>query len=191
MERRGTPSSLAWGYRWDGTVSGIQMLTAIAGTTVVRAPLGGEIIETLTGADSRLSVVIERYGFGDSIYSIDFLAGAVERTQGDWDSGYWEYSLYGGNFEYFTYDGGFLGPFDYDVAGNPQYAAINWFASQIGASDRLLVDGSWDAWSFAADFVGTPVQQPVAVPEPRALWLLVAAAAALWMRGRFHARARL
>ena len=190
----GTPASLAWGYCWNGTVSGIEMLSALAGTTVVREPFGGDVIETLTGADSRLSVVIERYGFGDSIYSIDFREGAIARTRGDWDSGYWEYYLYGGNFEYSTYDdddGVFLGPFEYDVAGNPQYAAVDWFASQIGASDRMLVDGSWDAWSFAGGFVGTQVEQPVAVPEPRALWLLAAAAMALWIRGRFHARARL
>jgi hypothetical protein len=188
----GAPVSLAWGYRWDGTVSGIDMLKALAGTTVVREPFDGEIIETLTGADSRLSLVIERYDFGDSVYSIDFREGAVERTRGDWDDGYWEYYLYGGNFEYSTFvDGAFLGPFEYDVNGNPQYAAVDWFASQIGASDRLLVDGSWDAWSFAAGFVGTPVEQPVAVPEPRALWLLVAAAVVVWMKGRFHARARL
>ena len=71
----GTPASLAWGYCWNGTVSGIEMLSALAGTTVVREPFGGDVIETLTGADSRLSVVIERYGFGDSIYSIDFREG--------------------------------------------------------------------------------------------------------------------
>jgi len=184
------PNSLAWGYRWDETVSGIEMLTALAGTTVVREPFGGDTIEILTGADSRLSVVIERYGFGDSIYSIDFREGTFVRTRGDWDRGYWEYYLYGGNFDYFTFNGEFLGPFEYDIAGNPQYAAVDWFASQIGSSDRMLVDGSWDAWSFAAGFVGVPVEQPVAVPEPRAVLLLAAAAVALWMKGRAYARAR-
>lgn len=191
----GTPASLAWGYRWDGVVSAIDMLVALAGSTVIRAPMGGEVIETRTGADSRLTLTLERYGFGDTLYAIDFQGETVLRTQADWDSGYWQYYLFAGNFEYFTYDEdeGFLGPFVYDISGNPQYAAVDWFASQIGASDRLLVDGSWDAWSFAAGFSGVPVAAPeaVAVPEPGVVWLVCLGLGAGWLERRRRGKARL
>ena len=190
-----SPVSLAWGYRWSGAVSGMEMLTALAGTTVIREPFGGDVIETLTGADSRLTLTLERYGFGDSLYSVEFQNETLIRTRADWDSGYWEYYLFAGNFEYFSFDPdeGFLGPFEYDVAGNPQYAAVDWFSSQIGASDRLLVNGSWDAWSFAAGFVGVAIAapEPVAVPEPRLLWLVGLALGAVWLERRFRGKARL
>lgn len=175
-----TPTSLAWGYRWNGSVSGMHLLTAIAGTTIVREPGGGDVIETLTGADPLLELTIERYGFGDAIYSMVYSPGGTTRTQSDWDSGYWEYWLYGGLFDYSLWDevsSSFIGPFAYNVAGAQSYSSVNWWSSQIGASDRLLVNGSWDAWSFAPGFSSQVVVQPVAaaVPEPRAVVLLLLA----------------
>lgn len=175
----GTPASLAWGYRWDGNVSGMAMLKAIAGTTVVREPFDGDVIETLTGADPALQLTIERYGFGDAVYSMVYTSGAETRTRADWDSGYWEYSLFAGNIEYFTWNGtASEGPFTYNVTGSTLYASVNWWSSQVGASDRVLVNGSWDAWSFAASSVSKPVAQPAAaaVPEPRVAGLLALSA---------------
>lgn len=175
----GSPASLAWGYRWDGSVNGMDMLKAIAGTTIIREPGGGDVIEILHGADSALELVIERYGFGDALYSIVYNPpGGGQRTQADWDSGWWEYLLFAGNFDYYTWtDDGFDGPFTYDESGSHLYSGVVWEWAQIGAVDRLLVDGSWDAWSFAAGFASVPVQQPAAaVPEPGVLGLLAAAA---------------
>lgn len=175
------PASVAWGYRWDGTATGIDLLTAVAGTTIIREPSGGGVVETLSGADPALVLTIERYGWGDAVYSMVYSPGGVTRTQADWGSGYWEYSLYAGDIDYFTWDGtGFAGPFNYNAAGSADYGSVSWWPSQVGAADRLLVDGSWDAWSFAAGFTGVPVVQPVpaAVPEPRVAALL---AAACWL----------
>ncbi len=172
-----TPVSLAWGYRWDGTATGTALLTAIAGTTIIREPGGGDIIETLTGADPALQITIERYNWGDIVYSMVYSPGGTPRTQADWASGYWEYSLFAGNIDYSTWNGtSFDGPFTYDVAGDPLYNSVVWWSSQVGSSDRLLVNGSWDAWSFAPGFSSAPVAQPVAaaaVPEPSVNALLV------------------
>ncbi len=167
-----SPVSLAWGYRWDGAPTGYDLLTSVAGTTIIREPDGGAVIDTLTGADPSLEITIWRYGWGDSVYSMVYSPGATQRTQSDWSSGYWEYSLFGGNIDYYTWNGsGYDGPFNYNVTGSPLYSSVSnsWWSSQIGASDRLLVNGSWDAWSFAAGFSSVPVVQPVAaavVPEP-------------------------
>jgi hypothetical protein len=189
------PASLAWGYRWSGAVSGIDLLVAVAGTTVIREPFGGDIIETRTGADSRLQLTLERYGFGDIIYAVEFQGETVLRTSADWSSGYWAYSLFAGNFDYFIWDEEeevSLGPFEYHAAGDPRYAEVDWFASQIGASDRLLVDGSWDAWSFAAGFASVPIAPPeaVAVPEPGVVWLVALGLGAAWLEGRRRGKTR-
>lgn len=176
----GSPTSFAWGYRWDGSVNGMEMLKAIAGTTVIREAGGGDVLETLTGSDSGLELVIERYNFGDAVYSMTYNppGGGGQRTQADWSSGYWEYLLFAGNFDYYTWNGsGYDGPFTYNESGNPLYSGVTWESAQIGAVDRSLVDGSWDAWSFAPGFAGVPVEQPAAaaIPEPNAMGLLLAA----------------
>jgi len=184
------PVSLAWGYRWNGVVTGLQLLTAIAGTTTVREPFGGDVIETLTGADPSLQLTIERYGFGDAVLSMVYSPGGAVRTQSDWSSGYWEYLLHGGTFDYSLWNGtGFSGPFLYDIEGTSSYGSVSWWSSQIGASDRNLVNNSWDAWSFAAGFTGQPVAQPTAaaVPEPRT-GLLVVVAVVVWALARRRLR---
>lgn len=169
----GSPISYAWGYRWNGSATGLDMLAAIVGTTVLRMPFGGETIETLTGADQFLSLTLERYSFGDAVYSIVYNPpGGSVRTAADWDSGYWEYSLYAGNFDYYLWDGS--GPFTYNQPGTTSYSSVVWWPSEVGASDRPLVDGSWDAWSFAPDLNSVEISEPVAaIPEPSTWALLV------------------
>ena len=159
------PDSMVWGYRWNGSASGMDMLKAVAGVTYVRQ--GGEVAETLHGADPRLSVAIDDFGWGQIVYSIEFEDSGGRRSRADWDSGFWQYSVHGGSFEYEVYefnpttgDWAFAGLDTYSVAGTTRYSAVEWFESPIGASDRQLVDGSWDAWSFAANFAASAVQQP-------------------------------
>ncbi|MFM8365495.1 MAG: PEP-CTERM sorting domain-containing protein [Verrucomicrobiota bacterium] len=162
------PGALAWGYRWSGNATGLDMINAIAGNTTItdsfNDPLG-----SLTGADSRLAVGVVRYSFGDTIYSIVYSGSNPARTRADWKSGYWEYLIFGGNFEYTNW--GDTEPSLYNTPGSPLYSNVNWFSSPIGMGDRELVDGSWDALSFAPGGEGRNVLQPVAVPEPAALGL--------------------
>jgi len=167
----GTPTSVAWGYRWTGNVTGIDMLKAIAGSTVVTAAGdSSNVLETSSGADSRMTLSIQRFGFGDSIYSITFNDGLSSRNRADWASGYWAYSIFGGNFSYDNYDASwnYVGVANYSQSGTSNYSSVNWFSSPIGASDRELVDGSWDAFAFAPGLVTNAVVQPfsASVPEP-------------------------
>ena len=185
-----SPASLAWGYRWSGSASGLQMLSAVAGTTIIREPAGGDVIETLSGADPALTLTLERYSFGDAVYSMVYAPGGVTRTQSDWGAGYWEYSIFAGSFEYDVYDSEWtlVGTNYYNVPGSVLYSSVNWLSSPIGASPRMLVNGSWDAWSFAAGFASTSIAQPAAaaVPEPRIAVLLALAAAWFFAKGNYR-----
>jgi hypothetical protein len=161
------PVSMAWGYRWDGEANGVDMLLAVAGTTIIREPEGGDVIEVLTGADSALEITVERYGWGDAIVAIVYQGMAQMRTQADWGSGYWEYSIFAGEVDYSTWNGSsFDGPFTYSASGSSAYDQVAWWSSQVGAADRLLVNGSWDSYSFAPGSIPQSVQQPVAAQLP-------------------------
>jgi hypothetical protein len=188
----GTPTSLAWGYRWSGNATGIGMLKAIAGMTTVTPP--GDpttILGTSTGSDSRMTLTMERYGFGDSLFSIGFNDGNQNRTRADWATGYWAYSVFGGNFSYPTYDANWIytGDADYLQIGSFNYSAVSWFSSPIGASDRELVNGSWDAFSFAPGFATSAIAQPfaVSVPEPSVATLIMIALVFVMLRRRANA----
>lgn len=159
-----SPSSLVWGYRWDGQATGLDMLRAIAGSTRIE-DLAGDLVGSGSGSDNRLALGLVQYSFGLSVLSLDYAPfQSAQRTQSDWNSGYWEYFISGGNFEYTNW--GETLPSLYDVAGSPLYPAGLWLSSPIGAGDRSLVDGAWDAYSFAPDFVSQSVQQPSAAPIP-------------------------
>ena len=159
----GTPTSMVWGYRWSGEARGIDMLKAIAGSTVSRDDGQSTFLpDTSTGADPRLALSLINYSFGNAVEALVFTDRAVVRTQNDWSTGYWEYSIYGGTFDYDLYDANweYVGEETYSQTGTYTYSNVNWFSSPIGVSDRILVDGSWDAFSFAADFTSTPVVEP-------------------------------
>jgi hypothetical protein len=166
------PVSVAWGYRWDGQATGMDMLRAIAGSTRIEDS-AGDPVGTSSGADGRLSLGLVEYSFGLSVLSLEYLPGdGGERTQRDWFSGYWEYLICGGNFEYYdwlTEDTAL-----FDQAGSSIYAPGTWSSSPVGASDRPLIDGAWDAYGFAAKFTTQPVGHPVAakLPVPAASFLM-------------------
>ena len=184
----GTPTSLAWGYRWSGNATGIGMLKAIAGSTSVTAPLSpSTILDTLSGADSRLTLTMERYGLGDSLFSVSFNDGLQNRSRADWATGYWAYSIFGGNFDYTIWGDTTL--YTYNTPGAEAYSSVTWTYSPIGASDRELVDGSWDAFSFAPGFATTAVAQPFAasVPEPSVAILVTIALVFFMLRRRANA----
>ena len=158
------PVSVAWGYRWDGQATGMDMLRAIAGSTRIEDP-SGDPVGAGSGADGRLSLGLVEYSFGLSVLSLEYTAGeGSKRTQSDWFSGYWEYLIRGGEFEY--YDWATDDTALFDEAGSSIYASGAWSASPVGASDRPLIDGAWDAYGFAAEFTTQPVEQPVAAKLP-------------------------
>ena len=164
----GTPTSLLWGYRWDGVATGIDMVQAIAGSTTSHEDGQSVFLKVATGADPRLALSLINYSFGKAVEALVFTDREVVRTQNDWSTGYWEYSVYGGTFNYYLYDA--LGNpvlTTYSQTGTDTYSMVNWVSSPIGASDRPLINGSWDAFSFAPNFNSIPVVEPSpALPPP-------------------------
>jgi len=165
----GTPTSLLWGYRWDGVATGIDMVQAIAGSTTSREDGQSVFLKVATGADPRLALSLINYSFGRAVEALVFNDREIVRTQNDWSTGYWEYSVFGGTIIYDLYSDtwDYLGQATYDQQGTTTYSGVNWFFSPIGISERILVDGSWDAFSFAPNFTSIPVVEPSpALPPP-------------------------
>lgn len=159
--------SLLWGYRWNGSATGLDMLQAVV------------------SADSRLYAYLADFSFGRSILGIGYdlndsggfavnpaltfnqFGIALDSGSGNandsraaadsgdhyvegWNSGYWAYYLKSG-------------------------ATEPWGSAPTGASGRPLTDGAWDGYSFALGFSGAAPGESVAavVPEPGAIPLLV------------------
>jgi hypothetical protein len=166
------PTSLAWGYRWNGSATGIDMLQAIAGSwQVADSNDPGVILSSGSGNDGRLTLGIQDFGWGKAVNSITFNDSGVTRTRSDWASGFWEYFNVGGTF--LTPPSGdpntFLGTSSYPGA----VTGSDWVSSWSGFDSRILSNGSWDGWSFAPGFATVPLAQPYdvdsyssAVPEP-------------------------
>lgn len=170
-----SPVSLAWGFRWDGLATGEDMFLAIAGVTL------GDI--AATGADARLSISITSYSFGNAVDRIVYAgSGYSHDSAGFLSGGYWEYYCMGGAFDTppngdpNTFGGSEFYP---GTGGSPAF-----MSAFTGFSDRQLSEGSWDAWSFAPDFISPGVDVPVAaVPEP-GVWQLVVFSGIIWVFAR-------
>lgn len=153
-----TEPALAWGFRWEGTATGADMLTEIV------------------SADDRLFAKLDRqlpnpllvFGLGldanqNGEFAIDdgtqFDAqgiaisppaeGAQATDSGDlygegWASKFWHYAIADGN------------PF---VEGS-------WSSSQFGFATRPLVEGDWNGWTFAdpISFTAFPTDPHAAPP---------------------------
>ena len=191
----GNPASLAWGYRWNGTATGYDMITAIAGSWQVVASNNLSLVyNSGSGSDNRLTLGILDFGWGLAVNSISFADTGINRTRTDWASGYWEYFNVGGDFDT-PPDGDpntFLGTTSYPGS----VPDSNWISSWSGFTLRELSNGSWDAWSFAPGFASVAVIQPhevdsyssAAVPEPSqiaAALLVLVGVSAYFLKKRF------
>lgn len=158
--------TLAWGYRWDGTAYGSDMVYALA-QGVDRYTLD----PVAEGDDARLFTVIEDWGWGLTIFGIGYdvdndgftyasigdEGGIAEDADDVYNEGW-----YNGYWSYWVSDGG-----------------ADWGYSGWGIAARELYDGSWDGWSFSGtagygdgSAPGTPVAAQAPVPLPGAVWLL-------------------
>jgi hypothetical protein len=139
--------ALAWGYRWDGTSRGSDMLRAIVSAD-------DRLYAKLGGPTSTPNAV---YGLGydadgDGRFALDdgttfneegivFTSPADLATSIDPDDSYAE--------------GWFTGFWHYGVetpVGTNPYAGSNWSDTAMGMAGRTLVDGSWDSWTFSPTF---------------------------------------
>lgn len=174
-----SPSSLLWGYRWNGSATGLDMFEAVV------------------NADPRLFAHLGTFSFGTSMLGIGYdlnNSGSFSVTPSlSFDSGGLLIDNGGGNAldarvasdsadHYIEgWNGGF---WDYYTRASSGDA---WAESSVGSGARLLTDGAWDGYSFAPGFAGSaPLDPtPAMVPEPGTVSLLTLSAITfVWLRRR-------
>ena len=171
--------SLAWGFRWDGSATGADMLAA-----VIRADarLYGAFASFIFG-DVTIGLGYDTDGDGfqtapATAFDADGWAwvaprdGTTALDSGDhyvegWNTGFWAY---------------------YVADDSPFEIGGAWQAPATGLSGRVLIDGAWDGLAFAPAFSGPEPGVPVAaaVPAPATLGAFGAVALASLRRHQSH-----
>ena len=161
-----TDEALVWGYRWDGTSTGAEMLRAILESDrrlFARQSTAGTLGVALYGLGYDLDND-SAFGITDGTsFNSDGIAvsgppdsppktASTATDPGDlyaegWFSGLWHYGLSSGN----PFDGG------------------SWNSSMAGASGRTLSDGDWDSWTFTPTFSLTAFAENPIASEPSVL----------------------
>ncbi len=163
--------SFAWGYRWNGTATGEDMLRTVAGLSGTNT---SSAIPDASGDAALVLFTIFYGGYGEAVFEFDyttstqtFAAGGFEDTS----AGYWAY---------------------YNNDGSGAYpAALEWAFANVGMQDRQLTDGSWDAWSWAPDFAAEPASTAIAAVPGRSTIALILAAAFVAIATAARQRAKL
>ncbi|HOX55296.1 MAG TPA: hypothetical protein P5205_01860 [Candidatus Paceibacterota bacterium] len=156
--------SLLWGYRWDGTATGLDMLLGVVsadsrlfahlgefvwGTSVLG--LGYDLNQS-GGFGVAPALMFDRGGLATDSDPDDsrVASDAADHWIEGWNNGFWAYYL-------------------------KATTAEAWASSMVGAGERILADGVWDGYSFAPGFAGTEPGEPLAatVPEPATLTLFL------------------
>jgi len=159
-----TPESIVWGYRWNGTATGEDMLRAVVASDsnlyikvsdetafgIALFGIGYDLDAdgfALTSNETFTNrTIVTDYDGADGASASD----ADDHYQEGWYTGFWGY---------------YVAESDGTLPGSG-----DWGFSGLGMSSRELSDGSWDGWSFASGFDGstpdapTPASAPV--PEP-------------------------
>ncbi|SDG40084.1 DUF5074 domain-containing protein [Epilithonimonas hungarica] len=138
------PDALVWGFRWNGTATGEDMLKAIAKTdkrfftllyqgTQFGSAVGGLGFD-LDGNDTNAL-----FKNGNTTYPLYPVDGIINTTSYDFDDytakdadDHWGSGWYSGYWSYWVKD-----PADTEFG-----------YSGLGASSRQLENGSWDVWNF-------------------------------------------
>lgn len=157
-----------WGFRWDGTATGADMLLAVcqadaslytmgvnvAGLGIAFGGIGYDVDAdgfdiTKDGVTSNF----DAYGFMQIVQDTEFDSWTSTDADDNWSSGWWSDGFWG--YSYI----------------NPGLS--DWTGSMVGASSRTLADGSWDGWSWGSAENGWYGGNPsVIVPEPLTFVLL-------------------
>lgn len=148
------PDALVWGYRWDGDATGEDMLKAIAKAdgrffsllyqgTQYGTAIGGLGFD-LDGKNSNAlykdgNTTYPLYPFDGIIdtKAYDFDKFTSANAEDHWQSGWTEK----GNWSYWVKN-----PSDTDY----KY-------SDLGATSRVLQNGSWDVWNYSPEFNNLPI----------------------------------
>ncbi len=153
-EGDGEGHSTVWGYRWQGTASGYDMLSAVvAADERLYAKFGGSVLLFGLGYDEPGSPAFtlsdgtqfDEHGIAQSSYTDGATAlDPADRYGEGWDDAYWVYSVADAS----PYDGG------------------SWSRSTRGFGMRGLTDAAWDGWAFTTDTInlGRPIYPDLPMP---------------------------
>ncbi|MEG0925785.1 DUF5074 domain-containing protein [Chryseobacterium sp.] len=156
------PDALVWGFKWDGNATGEDMLKAIAKAdhrfytllyqgTQFGTAIGG-IGFDLNGQNSR--ALIKNNNTTYPLYPLD---GIVNTTAYDFDDyiaqdtgDHWNSGWYNGFWSYWVKD-----PTDADFG-----------FSGVGATSRVLQNGSWDVWNYSPMSGSFPISSTMTPVSP-------------------------
>jgi hypothetical protein len=141
------PQALAWGYRWDGTATGADMLAAIvAGDPRLFAKIGLD-------EDKNIAAL---FGFGyDADADRAFTLRPQDETEFDADGFAVSGPADGGasnDLDDYYYEGWFRGFWHYSVSPANPYDGGSWSDTASGIQARELTDSAWDSWTFSPTF---------------------------------------
>ena len=170
--------SFVWGFRWDGSATGYDMITAIDVASVELSISSPSYITSVSFLDDQ-GVNHSQVNGSFAVYPADYTS--------------WGYYIAGGAATLFDSNPPY-GPIGtVNPPGGGSSIPTSWTASPSGTSDRTLADGSWDALSFGQNDASFVHQVPpssiayAAIPEPCTLALaLLALAALVYARKRLY-----
>jgi len=126
------PHALAWGFRWSGTATALDLWRAVTG-----ADSGLTGFETTTGGGTRVWGIEYRRPTRSGDILPETGAHDVRWTAYTWDH---------------TGDVCLAGTWSHwRCGGQTVYAATNFVAGDAGMETYPLSDGSWDAWSLSVE----------------------------------------
>lgn len=180
-----TDTAYCWGYRWNGTATGEQMLDAIVAAdprlyAEISGPTqyGTQIFGLGYDLDGDQPFALSpSLTFNNQHLAYTDYSGVDDSRTAVNSGDLWEEGWY--NLGYWSY----WNSTDSRLAANPS----DWDSAAAGMTDRVLSDGDWDGWRFSYNYVDSPPVDPAAatpVPEPAALGLLGIACGCLLVRRR-------
>lgn len=158
-----TPETLVWGYKWDGDANGSDMITAIA--------KADPRFYALTYPNTQYGTAIAGLGFdidgkgtiglvlsGNSTYPNYPTNGVINTSSYNFDD--WTVLDSNDHWQSGWYTKGF---WSYSIKNSAEEELTS---SALGASNRVLVDGSWDVWNFNVNLTPSVLSDNFTAVEP-------------------------
>ncbi|MBB4035639.1 hypothetical protein GGR21_001532 [Dysgonomonas hofstadii] len=142
-----SPDALVWGYKWNGDAYGIDMIREIVKADprmIFLTHMTGSMGYTIAGFGYNINKTGSHYLIynnetSNPKYPVDGIVYTDAYNYDDWaysdSAGHWCAGWYNGYWSYWTKD----------------LLTATWEYSSWGASNRKLINGSWNGWSFLDD----------------------------------------